>query len=116
MAKQKRPEQRSAKSSTPLPDQSAPQPTGDEVFDQGGAAAPAAGPAGPAGGEEENLARMQALAAEYYERLTESAAQLTEQAQQLYGSSQSYVQNHPGPTVSSAFVVGLLVGLLVGRD
>lgn len=113
MAKQKRPEQRSAKSSTPIPDQSAPQPTGDEVFEQ---ATPEAGAEGPPPGGEENLTRMQEMAAEYYERLTETAAQLADEAQQLYGNSQTYVQDHPGPTVGSAFFVGLLVGLLAGRS
>jgi ElaB/YqjD/DUF883 family membrane-anchored ribosome-binding protein len=61
------------------------------------------------------LENVQQAAAEVYQKLAETAGQLSEQARQLYDSSQAYVREHPGPSLIGAFAVGVLVGWLSDR-
>ena len=119
MANTKRPEQRSATGASSVSQGSAPQPTGEEVFSSAGARAaaePEATP--PEGAAEMPTGGLQQLAAEYYERLTEAAEQLAEQARQLQAVHQAkaYVKDHPGTSLFGVFVSGVLIGLLTGRD
>lgn len=107
MAKSKNPEQRSATAGD-----SGAQPTGDEVYNPTPSAAGGAEPAsegGSAGGEP-------APATSGYENLRDAAVELRRQATQLYRQSQAYAGGRPVPLLSGAFVAGLLVGLLTGRD
>lgn len=64
-------------------------------------------------GDIENLQRT---ATDYFRRLTASAGDLSTQARRVYDSSESFVRSHPGQTVGGAFVAGLVLGLLMGRD
>ena len=114
MAKQKKPEQRSTAPGAATPDPSAPQPTGEETFSPSAGAPEAELP--PDFGEPSDVLELQALAAEYYGRLAESASHLTQQAREVYAVSEGYVRTHPGASLGGTFVLGLLLGLLSGRN
>lgn len=58
----------------------------------------------------------QRVATEYYRKLSEAAARLTEQSKQLYDMSHEYAREHPVGVIAGAFVAGLLVGLISNRD
>ena len=124
MAKQRNPEQRSA-TGTPSPGPTGAIPTGDEVYET---SRPGSEPAGPLTEQpqpteqtpehylEESLAELRATASEYYEKLGETAAQLSEQASTVYDTGRGYVREYPGSSLLGAFAVGVLLGLLTGRD
>lgn len=58
----------------------------------------------------------QRVATEYYQKLSEAAARLTEQSKQLYDMSHEYAREHPVGLIAGAFVAGLLVGLISNRN
>lgn len=55
-------------------------------------------------------------AAEYFDRLTEAAGRLTDQARHVYSLSHEYARDHPTGMIAGAFGIGLIVGLLLDRD
>ena len=99
MAKSKDPKQRSATSDP------AAQPTGEEVYKT---------PASSAA-EDAELSTQGTPTSEH-EELREVAAKVRRQAAQIYVRSQAYAGERTAPIVGGAFVVGLLIGLLLGRD
>ncbi len=124
MAKRKNPEERSA-TTQPQPGQAPAQPTGGEVYQRTQKPVKMTGPArlGDDVEEtpvtEEDAAEMEGLlstASAYYDRLLETADRLSDQASEAYDSSRLMVRDHPGTTVLGAFVVGVVVGMLLGRQ
>lgn len=87
-------------------------PSAENVTRPGQAANPAPG----AAGEEVVQEEVRQAATEYFERLTEAAGRLSEQARHVYGLSQSYVKEHPSGLLAGAFGVGVLLGMLFDRD
>jgi ElaB/YqjD/DUF883 family membrane-anchored ribosome-binding protein len=130
MPAQKRPEQRSTRSRQGAADASQPQPTGEETYAtstreqaeperETGATGPAPEPGGRQARDRhigDNVSRLQEVAIEYFNRLGDTAGDLTEQVQKVYSSSRQYVGSHPGSTVGGAFLFGVLIGFLLDRD
>jgi ElaB/YqjD/DUF883 family membrane-anchored ribosome-binding protein len=121
----KKPAQKSARNSTSTPGKASPQSTGDEVFSSSGTSKPPVRETGSKREEEgsapadrplSDVENLQQTATDYFGRLTSSAGDLSTQARRVYGSSQSFVRSHPGQTVGGAFLGGLVLGLLMGRD
>jgi ElaB/YqjD/DUF883 family membrane-anchored ribosome-binding protein len=52
---------------------------------------------------------------EYYDRLTETAEQLSVQAAEAYDIGRLLVRDNPGRSLVGAFIVGIVVGLLSNR-
>ena len=65
--------------------------------------------------DELSREKMEKLATEFYQRLNESAGQLTEYASELVDTGLGYVKTNPAKTALGAFAVGVFIGLLVGR-
>ncbi len=65
---------------------------------------------------QDPLQRLQFAAAEAYEKLTETATQLTDQARGVYETSQESVRQYPAGFVLGAFALGCFLGALLGRD
>ena len=65
---------------------------------------------------QDRLQQLQFAAAESYDKLSEAAAQLTEQARSVYGTSQDSVRRNPVSYVLGAFALGCVLGVLLGRD
>ena len=74
------------------------------------------GAAGEGAQLEDPMQQFQVTAAQSYEKLTQTAAQLTDQAHDLYETSQAAVRDNPAPFALGAFGVGLLLGFLFARD
>jgi ElaB/YqjD/DUF883 family membrane-anchored ribosome-binding protein len=108
MANQKTPSDRPTKPSEPIPGvsggvpESAPHPAGTQGAD-------------PSEARAATIESVQQAATEYYQKLAESAGQLTEQARELYDASHTYVRDHPGASLVGAFAVGVLIGWLSAR-
>ena len=68
------------------------------------------------GAEHTPEEEVQRMATEYYQKLSEAATRLTEQSRKLYDMSHDYARQHPVELIAGAFVAGLVVGLLTGRD
>jgi hypothetical protein len=49
------------------------------------------------------------------DQLSEAASAAKEKARTALNQSEQYVRDNPGPSVLAAFVVGLLIGLLLGK-
>lgn len=116
------PEEQAAHVSPATPDQPAGQPTGNEVTSKAArAAAPeratgTATTAATAEAEADALAQMQSIASEYYEKLADLTADFAEQARGYMQQSRQFVGEHPGSTIAGGFAVGVLLGVLLGRD
>ena len=65
---------------------------------------------------QDRLEQLQVAATESYEKLSETAAQLTEQARSVYTTGQEHVREKPLAYVVGAFAFGCLLGVLLGRD
>ncbi len=65
---------------------------------------------------QDRLQQLQFAAAESYDKLSEAAAQLTEQARGVYETSQDSVRRNPVSYVLGAFALGCVLGVLLGRD
>lgn len=107
------PEERSAAIPPVTPDQPVAHPTGAEVSRE-----PARSPfvdADALGGEQDALGRAQALASEYYAKLSDLTVAFGEQVGDYYGRSRQAVGEAPVPSLSGAFVVGVVLGALIGR-
>ena len=126
MATKRNPEERSP-SGPSMPGEAAAQPTGEEVFEapkppraaSTRQARTTGGPAGTSAGENvpaEHTEQLQALAAEYYDRLADTAEQLNQQVRELYDAGSGYVRKHPGSAALVAFGLGVLLGFLSNRD
>ena len=115
MATKRNPEERAVGG----PDTGPAQPTGEEVAGEKSAAAPRrtqAKETAPPAPEPATAADVQALASEYYGRLTEITEQLNGQARALYASCAGYARKHPGTSFLGAVALGALVGFLTNRD
>lgn len=112
MAPSRRPEQRSTHS-TPRTGVK-PTPTGNEVYDP----VTSARPAGPSELPDSpaDAAAVEEAAVGLYGQLTDAADQVTQQAQAVLSTARAYVKAHPSPFLGGAFALGLVVGLLTGRD
>ncbi len=66
--------------------------------------------------QQERYEQLQAAAAESYEKLSEAAVQLTEQARNVYQASQDSVRQNPVGYALGAFALGCILGVLLGRD
>ena len=64
----------------------------------------------------DHLQQLQFAAAESYDKLAETAAQLTEQARGVYEASQDTVRRNPVGFVLGAFGLGCVLGMLLGQD
>lgn len=130
MATKRNPEERSV-SGPAVPGEGAAQPTGGEVYKEHKETPPRAASArqgretpevesGTQQASEEDLraelARLQSVGAEYYQRLTETASKLNRQVAGFYDEGRGYVRSHPGGTFLGAFAVGVIIGVLLGRD
>lgn len=122
MTKRKNPEERSA-TTAPQPGQSPGKPTGGEVF-RGAQKSAMTGPSHlPETADEVPIGQPEAAevesllttASEYYDRLTETAEQLSVQASEAYDSGRLLVRDNPGRSLVGAFIVGIVVGLLLNR-
>lgn len=121
MAKRRNPEERSV-TAQQRPGEAAAKPTGDEVFRGSGSATAQADAHLPeeideTRAMEEEVAEdtLLGLAAQYYERLTETADMLSAQASEAYDNSRVFVRDNPGRTVIGAVVVGIIIGVLTSR-
>jgi ElaB/YqjD/DUF883 family membrane-anchored ribosome-binding protein len=65
--------------------------------------------------EADALARAQALASEYYGKLSDLTLAFGEQVGDYYGRSRETVGSNPLPSLSGAFVVGIVLGAILGR-
>ena len=65
---------------------------------------------------QDPLQRLQFAAADAYEKLAESATQLTDQARGVYETSQESVRQYPAGYALGAFALGCFLGMLLGRD
>ncbi len=65
---------------------------------------------------QDPLQRLQFAAADAYEKLAETATQLTDQARGVYETSQESVRQYPAGFVLGAFALGCFLGALLGRD
>ncbi len=65
---------------------------------------------------QDPLQRLQFAAADAYEKLAESATQLTDQARSVYETSQASVRQYPAGYALGAFALGCFLGMLLGRD
>ncbi len=73
--------------------------------------------AGPDGADlQDRLQQLQFAAAESYDKLAETATQLTEQARAVYATSQDTVRQNPFGFVVGAFALGCVIGVLLGQD
>lgn len=117
---QRNPEEQAAHVSPATPDQPAGKPTGNEVTSKATrASAPertTGATATPAEAEADALAQMQAVASEYYEKLADLTADFAEQARGYAKQSRQFVGEHPGSTIAGGFALGVLIGVLLGRD
>ena len=86
------------------------QPTGDEVFERTAETAP---PEPAPEGVEEGRTQLQQIAAEYYENLTVTAAELSRQAGELYDTGTRAVSSNPWIAIGAAAGAGLMIGLLM---
>lgn len=59
---------------------------------------------------------VQQAAMDYYTKLTDAAARLSEQAEHVYDLSHSYAREHPVGTILGALGVGVLLGVLFDRS
>jgi len=78
--------------------------------------ATAATEAGEGAGSPDPIEQLQAVASESFEKLAEAAAQLADQARDVYATSEDFVRRNPGSYVLGAFALGCLLGALLGRD
>ena len=125
MATKRNPEERSP-TGPAVPGEAAAQPTGAETFQPASAPRAVSSRQGRAtdaqaagDGETatpEQVAHLQALASEYYGKLTETAESLNQEVRSLYGTASGYLRGHRSSTVLGAFALGVLFGLLSGRD
>lgn len=65
---------------------------------------------------QDGFEQLQSAAAESYEKLSEAAAQLTEQARTVYLASQDSVRRNPVGYALGAFALGCILGVLLGRE
>ncbi len=112
------PEEISASVSPATPDQPAGQPTGNESTKK------APRPDMPAHTtsakaaqlEGDALEQAQSIAAEYYEKLADLTADFADQAREYATQSRQFASDHPGSSVAGGFALGVLVGVLLGRN
>jgi ElaB/YqjD/DUF883 family membrane-anchored ribosome-binding protein len=107
------PEERSAAIPPVTPDQPVAHPTGGEITSE-----PARSPfvdTDALQAEQDALARAQVLATEYYAKLSDLTVAFGEQVSDYYGRSRQAVGEAPVPSLSGAFVVGVVLGALLGR-
>lgn len=64
----------------------------------------------------DGLLQLQMAGAEYYTKLSHTASQLTDQAREVYDVGQHYVRTSPWRTLTGAFAVGAIIGVLWGRE
>ncbi len=67
-------------------------------------------------GQKQDVAEMQKVATDYFQRLTDSATAVSEQARSLYQNSEVYVREHPASSLLGAVGVGLLIGFFSGKE
>jgi hypothetical protein len=118
MATKRNPEERST-TGPATPGENAAFPTGEEVSKPAAEPRPAATRQRrdtQAAAEQPDLDDLQAMAADYYRRLTGTADQITRQARTVYDTGRGYVRSYPLGTFAGAFVVGVVIGVLMGRD
>ena len=65
---------------------------------------------------QERFEQLQSAAAESYEKLSEAATQLTDQARSIYLTRQDSVRRNPVGYALGAFALGCILGVLFGRD
>ena len=65
---------------------------------------------------QDRLQQLQFAAAESYDKLAETAAQLAEQARGIYATGQETVRQNPVGFALGAFALGCVLGVLLGRD
>lgn len=124
MPKQDHPKEKSSRSSTSAPDQASAQPSGDEVNTTKGAPKRSAREtdrinsktSGEADSPNGDVTHLQQAATEYFNRLAGTAGDLSNQARRVYGDGQAFVRKHPAPTLGGAVMLGVVIGLLMGRD
>ncbi|HET6568666.1 MAG TPA: hypothetical protein VFG50_11930 [Rhodothermales bacterium] len=124
MPKQNSPKSKSTRSPAKTPDQASPQPSGEEVKTTRGA--PKRPPretgrkqndvAKEAAGPTPDVAHLQETATEYFNRLSGTAGDLSNQARRMYDGGQSFVRKHPARSLGGAVMLGVVIGLLIGRD
>lgn len=127
MAKKNNPEQRTVRTESEETNEVTSQPTGDEVFES--AAPEAAGTSGTTGAtsQEENRTQAERMASDYikninevatryYEKLTETAENLSKQVQKLGETGGQYAREYPGSMLGTGFIVGVLIGFLTTRS
>ncbi len=108
------PEERSAAHPPVTPDQPVAHATGAEVTQEAARLAPQANET-PVGVDLDALAKAQELATEYYAKLSDLTVSFGEQVGSYYGRSRETVGDNPLPSLSGAFVVGVVVGAILGR-
>jgi ElaB/YqjD/DUF883 family membrane-anchored ribosome-binding protein len=121
MTKKRNPEERSSVSGASAPGGVQPHPTGQESLNPEATAGPApprqTDTAAASGAEPaaEGVAGVQAVAAEYYEKLTDTATQLAGEARRIYSDGADYARANPFILVGGGFVAGLLLGVFSVR-
>ncbi len=119
---QRNPEEQAAHVSPATPDQPAGKPTGNESTKASRAPMPEhttgkqATSAATAAETEDVLAQVQEIATEYYEKLADLTADFSEQARGYLKQSRQFVGEHPASTLAGGFALGVLIGVLLGRD
>jgi|GEM_PF-3258272 len=124
MPDQKKPEQKTARSTTRSSGTSRSQSTGGDVISSDVASDRPAEQAAPKQETEAasqgrpltDIESLQQTATDYFSRISASAGDLTAQARRVYDSSQTLVRSYPGQTIGGAFLAGLVLGLLMRRD
>ena len=122
---QRNPEEQAANVTPATPDQPAGKPTGNETTSkatrpdmpdhQTGTKTTNKAAATPADAEDA-LAQVQQIASEYYEKLGDLTADFAEQARGYLKQSRQFVGEHPASTLAGGFALGVLIGVLLGRD
>ncbi len=108
------PEERSAAHPPVTPDQPAAHATGAEVTKEVARLAPQSDET-PVGVDLDAFAKAQELATEYYAKLSDLTVSFGEQVGTYYGRSRGAVGDNPLPSLSGAFVVGIVIGTILGR-
>ncbi len=60
--------------------------------------------------------KIQRVTKDYAHKLDNHAGQVTEQAKRAYSESETLIRKNPVPSVLGAFAVGVILGVLLGRD
>ncbi len=108
------PEERSAAHPPVTPDQPVAHATGAEVTSEPARLSPTASETSAAA-DLDGLARAQELATEYYAKLGDLTVSFGQQVGTYYGRSRETVGENPLPSLSGAFVVGIVLGAILGR-